>query len=104
MRAGKNPPTTPITTANTTPDNSSSGVTRKANAISMKLDQFVVLVTTPLMGWCPQRYPHHRYTYPQKMYATVIAAATPTASANSPITTACRVFRTPTEPKYKARM
>ena len=32
------------------PDSNSFGVTRKANAISLKLAQFVVLVTTPLIG------------------------------------------------------
>src|SRR5947208_8281414 len=48
--AGKNPPTTPITTENTSPSRRSSGVTRNANAISLKLAKFVVLVTTPLIG------------------------------------------------------
>ena len=42
--------------------------------------------------------------YPQKMYATMIATITPTASANNPSATACRVLRTPTEPKYNAKM
>ena len=32
------------------PASSSSGVTRKPKAISLKLAQFVVLVTTPLIG------------------------------------------------------
>src|SRR5947207_2286651 len=48
--AGKKPPMTPMTTANVSPANRSSGVTRKLNAISLKLDQFVVPVTMPLRG------------------------------------------------------
>src|SRR5438093_219956 len=48
--AGKKPPTTPITTAKMSPARSSAGVTRKLNAISLKLDQLVVLVTMPLSG------------------------------------------------------
>src|SRR2546426_1700333 len=49
-RAGKKPPSTPITTAKTRPDSSNPGVTRKLKAISLKLAQLVVLVTMPLMG------------------------------------------------------
>src|SRR5262245_14635545 len=48
--AGKNPPTIPMTTAKMIPTSSSAGVTRKLNAISLKLDQFVVLVTMPFNG------------------------------------------------------
>jgi len=49
-RAGKNPPSTPITTANTNPANNSPGVIRKLKATSLKLAQLVVLVTIPLTG------------------------------------------------------
>src|SRR6185503_990445 len=49
-KAGKNPPTIPMTTAKIIPTSSSAGVTRKLKAISLKLDQFVVLVTMPLSG------------------------------------------------------
>src|SRR6266550_1681955 len=48
--AGKKPPSTPITTAKIRPATSNCGVTRKLNAISLNLDQFVVLVTMPLSG------------------------------------------------------
>ena len=37
-------------TAKTNPESRSPGVTRKLKAISLKLAQFVVLVTIPLMG------------------------------------------------------
>ena len=56
--AGKNPPSIPMTTAKTNPASSSPGVTRNANAISLKLAQFVVLVTRPLIG-SASRQPMH---------------------------------------------
>jgi len=39
--AGENPPSTPMLTVKITPGSRSPGVTRKANAISLKLAQFV---------------------------------------------------------------
>src|SRR5262249_61682946 len=49
-RAGKKPPAIPITTAKMKPASNKPGVTRKLNAISLKLDQLVVLATTPFTG------------------------------------------------------
>ena len=57
-RAGKNPPSTPITTANTNPANNSPGVIRKLKATSLKLAQLVVLVTIPFDRQRDQA-PHH---------------------------------------------